>query len=136
MFLTAFYGLWVTYDKTVTWLNVTGFNRFWSVAVRLWVYYHFRQPVAVPVTQNWAEKLDLTGLLNTNSETDVKEINHDYIFYEKWTMYEGLNYFDQMLIFMRIPDLLIIVFQQISINSHERCRNDRVFLERKVLEKG
>ena len=65
-FLTAFYGLWLTYDKTVTRPNVTGFNRFWSVAVRLWVYYHIRQPVAVPVPQNWAEKPDWTGLLNTN----------------------------------------------------------------------
>ena len=61
MFLTAFYGLWVTYNKTVTRPNVTGFNQFWPVAVRLWVYYHIRQPVAVPVTQNWAEKPDLTG---------------------------------------------------------------------------
>ena len=69
MFLTAFYGLGVTYDKTVTRPNVTGFNRFWSVAVRLWVYYHIRQPVAVPVTQNWAEKPDLTGLLNTSQAT-------------------------------------------------------------------
>ena len=65
MFLTAFYGLWVTYDKTVTRPNVTGFNRFWPVAVRLWVYCHIRQPFAVLVTQNWAEKPDLTGLLNT-----------------------------------------------------------------------
>ena len=63
--LTAFYGLRVTYDKTVTRPNVTGFNWFWSVAVRLWAYYHIRQPVAVSVTQNWAEKPDLTGLLNT-----------------------------------------------------------------------
>ena len=34
--------------------------------VRLWGSYHIRQPVTVPVTQNWAEKLDLTRLLNTS----------------------------------------------------------------------
>ena len=65
MFLTAFYGLRVTYDKTVARPNVTGFNRFWLVAVQLRVYYHIRQLVAVSVTQNCAEKPDLTGLLNT-----------------------------------------------------------------------
>ena len=42
------------------------------------MYYHIRQPVAVPVTQNWAEKPDLTGLLNTKANT-VKSIvcQHD-----------------------------------------------------------
>ena len=35
------------------------------------MYYHIRQPVAVPVTKNWVEKPDLTGLLNTSGAGEV-----------------------------------------------------------------
>jgi hypothetical protein len=53
------------YDWTVLQKVWTGLDRFFLVSVRLFGSCHNRQPVAVAVCQNWAEKPDWTGPLNT-----------------------------------------------------------------------
>ena len=65
MFLITF--LWVksqTCSKQIgpKW---TGLDRFFSVSVRSFRFFHNRQPVPVPVRQNLAKKPDQTRPLNT-----------------------------------------------------------------------